>query len=161
MKTIVTKTGLELLKQKLAGKIEQLKNLREEKAHAYTASGDGWHDNPGWIQLGQQEEMMANEVNILQQKINNAILIDPGKTDESRVQIGSRVQFIITRGATSNSLVQTVHVVGNGESDVKNKRISYDSPIGKALCNMSLDEIKEVELPGGKVIIKVQDISYE
>ncbi len=161
MKTIVTKAGLELLKEKLSEKIEQLKNLREEKAHAYSASGDGWHDNPGWTQLGQQEEMLANEAYILQQKINNATIIDASKINENRVQIGSKVQFIITKRSISNTMLQTVQIVGSGESDVKNKRISYDSPLGKALCNMMKDEEKEVELPVGKITIKIQMINYE
>jgi hypothetical protein len=72
-KTILTKEGFEKMKQRLAEKIEQLKALRDEKAHAYSASGDGWHDNPGWIQLGQQEELLAGEVSLLQPKTQQCV----------------------------------------------------------------------------------------
>ena len=81
MKFIVTKEGLVGLKNRLSEKIEQLQLIREEKAHAYSASGDGWHDNPGWIQLGQQEELLANEVNLLQQNVCNAVVVDSSKID--------------------------------------------------------------------------------
>ena len=159
-KSIVTKTGLEQLKEKLNLKIEHLKAIREEKAIAYSASGDGWHDNPGWIQLGQQEEMLAHEVALLQQKINNATIIDTSKLDQSRVQVGSRVEFLIVK-ENKQQIEQVVFIVGAGESDVKNKRISYDSIMGQALCNMKLNEEKQVSLPIGKVLVKIKSIQYE
>jgi len=160
MKTIVTKAGLEVLKEKLVQKIDQLKALREEKAHAYTASGDGWHDNPGWIQLGQQEEMMAKEVSIIQQKISNAFVVDPAKLDSEKVQIGCIVEFVLINKHNIPSY-QTLSIVGSGESDVKNKKISYDSPMGKALLNMKIGDEKVVNLPGGSVSLKIETISYE
>ena len=95
MKTIVTKSGFEALKEKYSQKIEQLKSLREEKAIAYAISGDGWHDNPGWIQLGQQEELLAKELNVLQQKINTVILLDTTHLDGNKVQLGCSVQFLL------------------------------------------------------------------
>ena len=159
MKTIVTKPGLELLREKLSEKIKQLKSIREEKAHAYSASGDGWHDNPGWIQLGQQEEMLAVEVSLLQQKITNAVLIDPATQDSTKVQIGCIVDFHLFRNGTP--VGQSIRIVGTGETDVKNRCISYDSPMGQALCNMKVDEEKEVLLPIGKVKVKVYNIRYE
>lgn len=160
MKTIVTKAGLEALKEKLVGKIDLLKLLREEKAHAYNASGDGWHDNPGWIQLGQQEEMMAKEVSLIQQKISSAIIVDPSKLNNEKVQIGCTVEFILINKHNVPSY-QTLSIVGSGESDVKNKKISYDSPMGKALFNMKIGDEKEVYLPGGPVSLKIETISYE
>lgn len=159
-KSIVTKTGLEQLKEKLNLKIEHLKAIRVEKAIAYSASGDGWHDNPGWIQLGQQEEMLAHEVALLQQKINNATIIDTSKLDQSRVQVGSRVEFLIVK-ENKQQIEQVVFIVGAGESDVKNKRISYNSIMGQALCNMKLNEEKQVSLPIGKVLVKIKCIQYE
>lgn len=156
----MTEKGLAQLKLRLNEKIESLKNLREEKAHAYSVSGDGWHDNPGWIQLGQQEEMLANEVSLLQQKISNSIILDPSKIDCSKVQLGSKVEIQMKRNGSPNTL-QTFFIVGSGESDVKNKKISYDSPMGVALCHMKLNEEKVVELPAGIVTIKIQKIAYE
>jgi len=159
-KAILTEKGFEQLKIRVAEKIEALKKLREEKAHAYSASGDGWHDNPGWIQLGQQEEMLANEVSLMQQKLNNSIILDSSKIDCSKVQLGSKVEVQMKRNG-SPIVFQTFFIVGSGESDVKNKKISYDSPMGIALCNMTLNEEKNVQLPVGSVTIKIQNIVYE
>jgi transcription elongation GreA/GreB family factor len=159
-KSIVTKNGLGQLKEKLNLKVDQLKAIREEKAIAYSASGDGWHDNPGWIQLGQQEEMLAQEVAMLQHKINSSTIIDTSKLDSERVQVGSKVEFLILKD-NNQSVEQVVYIVGAGESDVRNKRISYDSVMGQALCNMKLHEEKKVILPIGTVIVKIKCIKYE
>ena len=160
MKTIVTQQGLVNLKSQLADKILQLSLLREEKAHAYTASGDGWHDNPGWTQLGQQEEMLAAEVNKLQQRINNSVLFDPLKKCSDFVQIGCKVTFTMQK-KDFKEVVQTFEIVGAGESNVNLKKIGYDSPLGKALCSMKVQESKDVELPFGKVFIQIKEILYE
>ena len=159
-KTILTKEGFENLRQKLADKIQQLKMLRDEKAHAYTASGDGWHDNPGWVQLGQQEEMLAKEVAMLQQKISSAMVVDPEKMDRSKVGLGCVVEFILFKPGTVTR-THRMMLVGSGESDVKNKMIAFDSPLGSALCSMTINQEKAVEIPGGRVQIKVCNISYE
>ena len=159
MKTILTKQGLEMLKIRLTRKIEELKTLREEKAHAYSASGDGWHDNPGWTQLGQQEEILAAEVFNLQEKISSSVIVETNKMDLDRVNIGCTVEY---RMSKSNSVsIQSMNIVGNGESDVRNKRISIDSPVGKALFNMRIGEEKEIHLPAGFFKIKIESINYE
>lgn len=159
MKTILTKQGLEILKSKLSIKIEELKALREEKAHAYTASGDGWHDNPGWTQLGQQEEILAKEVFALQEKISSAIVVENNKIDPNRVNIGCLVEYQMIRNNTISK--QTMNIVGNCESDIRNKKISVESPMGKALFNMKIGEEKEIQLPAGSFKIKIQSINYE
>lgn len=159
MRTILTKHGLENLKEKLSEKIEELKVLREEKAHAYSASGDGWHDNPGWTQLGQQEELLAKQVLTLQQRITSSVIVDLGKMDMESVNIGCVVGYqLIKNGSVS---MHFMNIVGSGESDARNKKISYDSPIGKALFHMRIGEEKEVHLPVGTVKIKIESINYE
>ncbi len=160
MKTKITKTGLKVLQERLNNKIDMLKTLRDEKAHAYSVSGDGWHDNPGWTQLGQQEEMLASEIGVLQHKIANASIFEKSSIDNKKVQIGCKVEFLIKRN-TEDFVCQIVDIVGSGESDIKNNRISYDSPMGKALCSALVDEENEVELPRGRAIIKIKNIINE
>jgi transcription elongation factor GreA len=160
MKELITKSGLEIIREKLNEKLDHLKTLRDEKSHAYAASGDGWHDNPGWIQLGQQEDMLIAEIKAIQEKISNSVVIDASTIDMEKVSIGCKVELVM-RKLHSPSVVQTIYIVGSGESDPKNKKVSYNSPLGNALFNMSDQEEKEVELPAGKVIVKIQSISYE
>ena len=51
----ITENGLECLNQKITEMEKLVKDIQAEKTIAYTASGDGWHDNPGFNQLEQKE----------------------------------------------------------------------------------------------------------
>ncbi len=161
MKAFVTEKGLLNLQEQLKEKKEFLKQLQEEKAHAYSASGDGWHDNPGWTQLGQQEEMLSAEIGKLEQRLSQAVMIDLSKIQDKRVQIGSKVTFVMKNRVTEKESLHTMFIVGTGESNVKKQMISYDSPIGKALYNLEIGEEREAELPSGKALLKVEEVVYE
>lgn len=161
MKSIITLQGLEILKEKLKEKKSVLKELQEEKAHAYNASGDGWHDNPGWTQLGQQEELLSTEIVRMEQKIANAVILDQSMIEEGKVQIGCRVTYQMRHLANKRETRHTIYIVGMGETDIRNQRVSYDSPIGKALYNLRVGEEREAMLPNGKVLVKVVEVCYE
>jgi len=161
MKNLITKDGLERLNQKLEEKIELLKRTREEKAHAYNVSGDGWHDNPGWIQIGQQEDQLVNDIVALKNRVSNAVIAQLPDSNNDSVQLGSRVEFHFINLVTGLERIQILTIVGAGESDTGNGKISYDSPIGEALYKMRTGEEKLIELPAGKVRVVVKKISHE
>jgi transcription elongation factor GreA len=159
MKKLITESGLEIITNRLQEKLSLLKKIREEKAHAYTASGDGWHDNPGWIQIGQQEDLLVSEINDLQKCISTAVILKP-TTDFTKVKIGCNVEFEMRNRKTGAIRQQKVAIGGTGESDLKNNKISYDSPIGNALLEMEAGEAKEVHLPAGIIEIRIINILY-
>ena len=161
MKKLITKDGLEKLNNRLEEKTALIKRIREEKAHAYHASGDGWHDNPGWIQIGQQEELVNNEINQLQKLIACAKVVEKPNSIANIIQIGCRVQFKIVNPKTGLQREQTVTIAGTGEADLKRNLISYDSPIGTGLMGMCIGEEKTIQLPAGPIFAKVLNIYYE
>lgn len=161
-KQFITLKGLERLKARIAEMKLRLKELQEEKAHAYTASGDGWHDNPGWLQLGQKEEQLSADIVALESSLHGATVYHPKPEDEGRVRIGARVQYMMRPlGGNGRIIENTIEIAGAGESNIREKLVSYDSPIGAALYDMGLQEEKAITLPNGIFNIKVKSISYE
>ena len=158
MKHHITAAGLERLNLRLQEKLNQLKNLREEKAHAYHASGDGWHDNPGWVQIGQQEDQLVSEINDLQKSISQAVIVPKPCTDDKVVRIGSSLCFELNNQKTGAQKQQTITIGGKGETDIRKNIISSDSPIGAALLGMEAGETKEVILPAGTLLIKILNL---
>lgn len=158
MKAILTPNGLEKLRKNLAEKKVYLKHLQAEKAHAYTASGDGWHDNPGWIQLGQQEEMLSQEIVKLEHRLSSAIVVNHSNSVNGRIQIGSTIRFSLEDSATKKSFSKKILLVGSGESDLKNQSVSYDSPIGLALMNLNVGDECQVFLPNGVFKLRVEEV---
>ena len=158
-KQLMTKKGLENLQKKLADTMLRLKQVQEEKAHAYTASGDGWHDNPGWLQLGQIEEQLSADVRNINLAISNAVIVNTQiNTRSGLVQIGSNVAFTLTMPG-GKKVPWQVCIGGAGESNLKEKIISYDSPIGQAIMGKKINDAVEVLLPAGKCHIQINDIS--
>jgi transcription elongation GreA/GreB family factor len=158
----ITMKGLERLKAKIAEMKVHLKELQEEKAHAYTASGDGWHDNPGWLQLGQKEEQLSADIVALESSLHRATVYQPRAEDAGKVRIGARVHYLMRPlGGPGRLIENTIEIAGAGESNIREKLVSYDSPIGAALYDMVLQEEKAVTLPNGIFNVQVKAISYE
>ncbi len=53
---------------------------------------------------------------------------------------------------------QTYQIVNSHESDIINGKISYYSPVGRALIGKRVDDAVEIITPNGKIIYKITDI---
>jgi transcription elongation factor GreA len=135
---------LELLqKVKLSEAIERVAKAREfgdlsENAEYHSAKED----------LSALEGRMEE----LRDIINRVTVIDAKKSGEEEVSIGSVVQIEI------NGSQHEFTIVGEWEADPAAKKISHESPIGKALMGKKVGELVEVEAPAGKVIYTVKNV---
>lgn len=73
-------------------------------------------------------EKQLKESKIYNQKNNN------------KVEIGSKVKIEI------ENEIETYEIVGLNESDILNNKISYESPLGKALLNKKINDIVKVDI---------------
>jgi transcription elongation GreA/GreB family factor len=149
--TYVTAAGLSLLQRRIADLEGQLARIREEKAVAYTASGDCWHDNPGFNALEQQEDRLARELRGLRTTAAAAVLVVVDETQLSTVQIGSVVRCRRCREADDTEDEVTLEIVGFGEGDPLTGRIAYDTPVARALLGLARGQSREVRTPRGLV----------
>ena len=58
-----------------------------------------------------------------------------------------------------NGKKEQFSLVGEWEADPKAKKISHESPLGKALIGKSIGEKVEVEAPAGKVVYTIVSIN--
>ena len=72
-----------------------------------------------------------------------------------------RAGFIEGRIAEIESKLANAQIVGEDEADIKAGRISYSSPIGKALIGKEAGEEVEVQTPGGLKRYEIIDVRYE
>jgi len=52
----------------------------------------------------------------------------------------------------------TYQIVNSHESDIANGKISYYSPVGRALIGKRVNDVVEVQTPNGKTIYKIKEI---
>ena len=99
-----------------------------------------------------------NELEImeLEAMLKNVVIIDETHNDGKTVTMGSivRIKFV------DLGFEDEFKIVGSAEADIdaKPKSISNDSPVGAALLGKSIDEITNVEAPGGLMKVKIISI---
>ena len=91
----------------------------------------------------------------LEELHSKARVIDTSKLDTSSVHLLTKV----TIKNTANNMEMTYSIVPEAEADLKAKKISVSSPIGKGLLGKSIGEIAEIQIPNG--IIKFEVVKIE
>ena len=146
---LLTKDGYYELQERL----EYLKTTRRheiaEKIKAAREYGD-LSENAEYLLLRTVE----GEIMELEYKIKNAIIIDDKKAPKGVVSAGSKVKILDID--MDEELEYTI--VGSDEADLDAKRISNESPVGKALIGKKLNDEVVVHAPGGDFKVKILSV---
>lgn len=153
-KVFVTKEGLEELKKELA----DLNNVKRpqvlERVSAARSMGD-LSENSEYTAAREELSLMDGRIEELADIIKSANLIEENHKGGrgSTVQLGSAITLSV------NGKKEQFHLVGEWEADPKEKKISHESPLGKALIGKAIGDKVEVEAPAGKLVYTVVSIS--
>jgi transcription elongation factor GreA len=103
-------------------------------------------ENAEYEAARERQGFIEGRIIELEAKLANAQIIDPALLDDDgRVVFGSTVELIDTVGSRDGGY----QIVGEDEADLKLGKISYSSPIAKALIGKSEGDVVEVRTPGG------------
>ncbi|MFC3051779.1 transcription elongation factor GreA [Kordiimonas pumila] len=139
----------------------ELKNLKSVQRPAVVAAieearahGD-LSENAEYHAAKEQQGHIETRIADLESKLSRADVIDPTTLS------GNRVMF----GATLTLLDEDDHevkyqIVGVEEGDVKQGKISYQSPIARALIGRQIGEEVEVKTPGGERYYEITKIEF-
>ena len=154
----ITEKGRENLQAQIEKLREDLKKLRDNKASAYTQTGDTWHDNPYFNQLERDEMQLIKQIAEIQETIENAEILDNTNVDTEKISIGSIFKCACVYEDFDEPEEEIYEIVGQGENDIDNGKIHYESPVAKHLLGHKLNDVVKFETPAGKVsytIIKI------
>jgi transcription elongation factor GreA len=153
-KNLVTKTGLKKLKDELEHLLKVVRpkiasDLQEAKSFGDLSENSYYQDSR--VAMDINDSRIAE----LEYIINNANLIDNDKGNKDGiVSIGDTVTL-----KSETGLELTIHVVGLGESDPANRKLSSDTPLVQAILGKKAKAKVMVDLPTGRVsyeILKVK-----
>jgi transcription elongation factor GreA len=91
----------------------------------------------------------------LEGTVANARIVDESSVDASKARILSKVKVRNQKAKRE----MTYTLVSAEEADLKEHKISVDSPIGKALLGKELGDVVRVKVPAGVVELEILDIS--
>lgn len=150
----LTKEGYD----RIVAELEEYKtNGRREVAAAIAEArekGD-LSENAEYDAAKDAQGMLELKINELEKILANARFIDESQLDTSKVVVLSKVRL---KNLKVNKEV-TYQLVSEAESDIKQKKISVDSPIGLGLLGKAVGEKAEIETPGGTIAFEILEIS--
>jgi transcription elongation factor GreA len=109
-------------------------------------------ENADYSAAKEEQAFVEGRILELTNLLREVIIIDELPAGEDSVNIGSRVT-ICEQGSDEDE--ETYMLVGPQETDPKNGRISFDSPIGSALMGHKQNEVVVVSTPGGEIRFKI------
>ena len=143
--------------QKLQEELEDLKvNKRKEIAQKIKEAreqGD-LSENAEYDAAKDEQRDIETHIEELENLLKNAEIIDHKKIDFDKIHMGCKVK--IRDMGTRREM--TYEIVPSTEVNSREKKISYESPIGAALMNKEVGEVVEIQIPAGTIRYKVLEI---
>jgi transcription elongation factor GreA len=112
-------------------------------------------ENAEYDAAKEAQGILEMKISKLGDIIANARLIDDSNIDDSKVYILSNVKI----KNVVNGMEIEYKLVAENEADLKAKKISVESPIGKGLLGKSVGDIAEITTPGGSIKFEICEIS--
>ena len=156
LKNYITPTGFKRLKDEA---LHLLDKERPElvKVIQWAASNGDRSENADYIYGKRRLREIDRRIRFLTKRLDAAVVVDPATREETdQVFFGATVTLMQEDGAE-----KIYSIVGIDEADVSRGRISWISPLAKALIKAREGETVTVKTPGGDEKLEVVGIEYK
>ena len=123
--------------------------IEEARAHGDLSENAEYH--AAKERQGQVEAMIGE----IEDRVSRAQIIDPASLSGDKIVFGATVTV-----RDDGDKPQRYQIVGQTEADARQGRISYDSPMGRALIGKQVGEEVEVTVPSGDRFYLVDKIEF-
>ena len=114
-------------------------------------------ENAEYHAAREQQGFIEGRIQDIEAKLSNSQIIDIAKIPQGdRVIFGSKVTILNVE--TEEQVAY--RIVGDDEANVKEGKISYQSPIARALISKEIGDVVVVKTPGGDVEYEIDDVVY-
>ncbi len=150
----VTEQGLERLKKEL----EQLETIERPQISQQIAEARDKGDlseNAEYDAAKEAQGLLELKIRKLKETIANSRILDQSKLNTSTVQILNKVKIKNKK----NGAIMEYTIVSDSEANLKEGRMSVNTPIAKGLLGKKVGDVAEVEVPNGKMEFEIVEIS--
>lgn len=152
-KIFVTKEGLEELKREYQELSKEKRPAVIERVAQARAMGD-LSENSEYHAAKDELSLIDGRIEELAEILKNTSIIEAATNGGSKlVQLGSKVKVLV------GDKHELFTLVGEWEADPRERKISHESPLGKALIGKAVGEKVEVEAPAGKIVYAISEIN--
>lgn len=148
--------GYQRLKEELERllKIERPKNIKaiaEARAHGDLSENAEYHA------AKERQAFIEGRIQELEAKLALAEVIDPSKINQTKVAFGAKVRVLDTEA----DMEYVFMLVGPDEADVRNGKISINSPVGRSLLGKEVGDTVVIRAPARTMEYEILEISFE
>ncbi|MFT5807695.1 MAG: transcription elongation factor GreA [Moritella dasanensis] len=140
--------------------LDQLKTVRRPeivKSIADAREHGDLKENAEYHAAREEQGFCEGRIQDIEGKLSNCQIIDVTKiANNGRVIFGSTVGLYNTE--TEEEI--TYNLVGDDEANIKENRISINSPIARGLVGKSVDDVALVKTPGGAIEFEIVSVVY-
>ncbi|MFK7787055.1 MAG: transcription elongation factor GreA [Crocinitomicaceae bacterium] len=112
-------------------------------------------ENAEYDAAKEAQGILEMKIAKLEEVVSNARIIDDSEIDHTKVFILSTAKIKNIK----NGAEMTYTIVAENEADLKQKKISIESPFGKGLLGKSVGEIADIATPNGVLQFEVLEIT--
>lgn len=146
--------------EKLRAELEQLKRVerpRIVRAIAEARAHGDLKENAEYHAAREQQSFAEGRIQEIESKLSRAQIIDITRLPpDDKVIFGATVTVI----NLDSDETRVYRIVGDDEADVKAGRISYQSPIARALIGKRVGDEVAVQTPSGTVSYEIDQVAY-
>ncbi len=155
-RTPITPEGYQKLQEELERllKVDRPKNIKdiaEARAHGDLSENAEYHA------AKERQSFIEGRIHELQAKLAVAEVIDPSRINQSRVAFGATVKVFDAEADEKHVFT----LVGPDEADVRNGKISINSPVGKSLLGKEVGDTVVVRAPAKTMEYEILEINFE
>lgn len=156
-KTPLTVRGAERLREELK-RLKTVERPRIIQAIAEARAHGDLSENAEYHAAREQQSFTEGRIQEIEFKLSNAEIIDV-----TQLNAGGKVVFgaTVVLSDEENGNEVTYQIVGEDEADIKQNRISVNSPIARALIGKQEGDVAVVKTPAGERQFEIVEVRYE
>lgn len=144
--------------KKLKEELEFLENVERPRVSQEISDARDKGDlseNAEYHAAKEEQSLLELKIAKLKNVFANARILDDSQLDTSKVLVLSKVKI----KNIANKMEFTYTLVADSESDLKQFKLSVNSPIGKGLLGKKVGDIAEIKVPNGTMKFEIIEIS--
>ena len=145
---------------KIVAELKQLETIERPKASAAIAEARDKGDlseNSEYDAAKEAQAHLEDKINKMKLAIAEAKIVDISRLSTDSVQIMSKVEMT----NMANNAKMSYTIVSESEANLREGKISINTPIAKGLLNKKVGDVAEIKIPRGTIKLRIDKISLE
>ena len=113
-------------------------------------------ENAEYQYAKEQQSLIEGKIADLESAVGRAEVIDVKSIASEDIKFGATIEIEDDQSGEA----YLYQIVGDYESDIKNKKLSVSSPLARGLINKTIDDIVEINSPKGQKSYTIKSIKY-